>query len=118
VRYQARYRRGGLAAQADIAGLIVIATAFFNAIGDVVHQRFRKRGQRRTGRQYRDCSSSCCTISDRGWAGPVPAGGFALQAAALGMESVLLVQALLVGSLVFAGVVGQRRDCHHGFRRQ
>jgi drug/metabolite transporter (DMT)-like permease len=44
------------------------------------------------------CSCGCCATASGGWA----AVGFALQAAALGLGSVLLVQALMVTSLLFA----------------
>src|SRR5712672_2025051 len=44
------------------------------------------------------CSCGCCATASGGWA----AVGFALQAAALGLGSVLLVQARMVTSLLFA----------------
>ena len=54
------------------------------------------------------CSSGCCATG-QWWLGSlVAAVGFALQAAALGLGSVLLVQALLVTSLLFALPINAR----------
>jgi drug/metabolite transporter (DMT)-like permease len=87
--------------KADIAALLALGAAFFIAIGDVMHQR----------------SAHGITVGPVGhvdlfmrllrngqwWLGSVVAAvGFALQAAALGLGSVLLVQALMVTSLLFA----------------
>jgi hypothetical protein len=43
-----------------------------------------------------NCSRGCCEAASGGWAALVAAVGFGLQAAALGLGSVLFVQALLV----------------------
>jgi drug/metabolite transporter (DMT)-like permease len=87
--------------KADIAALLALGAALFIAIGDVMHQR----------------SAHGITVGPVGhvdlfmrllrngqwWLGSVVAAvGFALQAAALGLGSVLLVQALMVTSLLFA----------------
>lgn len=88
-------------AQTEIAILLALAAAFFIAVGDVIHQRSAHEVTDEPvghlelfGRLLRD---------GRWWLGSgVAAAGFALQAAALGLGSVLLVQALLVTSLLFA----------------
>lgn len=88
-------------AKADIAALLALAAAFFIAVGDVIHQR--------SAHEVTDDSVShlqlfLALLKDRRWwlGSGVAAAGFALQAAALGLGSVLLVQALLVTSLLFA----------------
>lgn len=88
-------------AKADIAALLALCAAVFIAIGDVVHQR-----------SAQDVSDPTIShtglflelLRDRGWwlGSGVAAIGFAFQAAALSLGSVLLVQALLVTSLLFA----------------
>jgi drug/metabolite transporter (DMT)-like permease len=88
-------------AQADIAGLLAIGAALFIAIGNVVHQR---SAHEVTDEPVGNIGLFVKLLRDRRWwlGSLVSAGGFALQAAALGMGSVLLVQALLVSSLPFA----------------
>jgi drug/metabolite transporter (DMT)-like permease len=88
-------------AKADIAALLALAAAFFIAIGDVIHQR--------SAHQVTDEPVGNLALftrllrNTRWWIGSlVAAVGFALQAVALGFGSVLLVQALLVTSLLFA----------------
>ena len=54
------------------------------------------------------CSPGCCATGSGGWAAWSRRVGFALQAAALGLGSVLLVQALLVTSLLFALPISAR----------
>jgi drug/metabolite transporter (DMT)-like permease len=87
--------------KADVAALLALGAAFFIAIGDVIHQR--------TAHEVTDEPVSHLELfmrllrDGRWWLGSVVAAvGFALQAAALGLGSVLLVQALLVTSLLFA----------------
>jgi drug/metabolite transporter (DMT)-like permease len=87
--------------KADIAALLALGAAFFIAIGDVIHQR--------SAHEVADEPVSHVELfvrllrDGRWWLGSgVAAAGFALQAAALGLGSVLLVQALLVTSLLFA----------------
>jgi drug/metabolite transporter (DMT)-like permease len=94
-------------AQADIAGLLAIAAALFIAIGDVVHQR---SAHEVTDEQVGNVGLFVKLLRDRRWwlGSLVSAGGFVLQAAALGMGSVLLVQALLVSSLLFALLISAR----------
>ncbi|PEG36489.1 hypothetical protein CQY20_18895 [Mycolicibacterium agri] len=94
-------------AKAEIAALLALGAALFIAIGDVIHQRSAHEVTDETvshlelfGRLLRD---------RRWWSGSlVAAVGFALQAAALGLGSVLLVQALLVTSLLFALPINAR----------
>ena len=88
-------------AKADIAALFALGAAFFIAIGDVIHQR--------SAHEVTDEPVSHLELFKRllrdgqWWLGTlVAAVGFALQAAALGLGSVLLVHALLVTSLLFA----------------
>jgi hypothetical protein len=71
------------------------------AIGDVVHQR---SAHEVADEPVGNIGLFVKLLHDRSWwlGSLVSAGGFALQAAALGFGSVLLVQALLVSSLLFA----------------
>ncbi|CDO10849.1 hypothetical protein C1S82_11165 [Mycolicibacterium cosmeticum] len=93
--------------KADIAALLALGAAFFIAVGDVIHQR--------SAQQVSDESVGHLRLfarllrDRRWWLGSVVAGaGFGLQAAALGFGSVLLVQALLVTSLLFALPINAR----------
>jgi drug/metabolite transporter (DMT)-like permease len=93
--------------KADIAALLALGAAFFIAIGDVIHQR--------TAHEVTDEPVSHVELFMRllrdgqWWLGSIVAAvGFALQAAALGLGSVLLVQALLVTSLLFALPISAR----------
>jgi drug/metabolite transporter (DMT)-like permease len=87
--------------KADIAALLALGAALFIAVGDVIHQR---QAQEVTGEPVGHYRLFVRLLKDpRWWFGSAVAGvGFALQAAALGLGSVLLVQALLVTSLLFA----------------
>ena len=93
--------------KADVAALLALGAAFFIAIGDVIHQR--------TAHEVTDEPVSHLELflrllrDGQWWLGSVVAAvGFALQAAALGLGSVLLVQALLVTSLLFALPISAR----------
>ncbi|WP_460356986.1 DMT family transporter [Mycobacterium sp. ZZG] len=88
-------------AKADLAALLALAAAFFVAVGDVMHQRSVHEV---TDEQVSHLQLFAKLLRDRRWwtGSAVAAIGFALQAAALGLGSVLLVQALLVTSLLFA----------------
>ncbi|OBI79423.1 DMT family transporter [Mycobacterium sp. E740] len=87
--------------QADLAVLFALGAALFIAVGDVIHQR---QAHEVTDEPVSHLALFTRLLRDRRWwlGSFVAAGGFALQAAALGLGSVLLVQALLVTSLLFA----------------
>jgi drug/metabolite transporter (DMT)-like permease len=94
-------------AKADIAVLLALGAAFFIAIGDVIHQR---SAHEVTDEPVSHVELFMRLLRDgQWWLGSVVAAvGFALQAAALGFGSVLLVQALLVTSLLFALPISAR----------
>lgn len=87
--------------KADIAALLALGAAFFIAVGDVMHQR---SAHDVTDEQVSPLGLFTRLLRDRQWwlGSAVSAAGFALQAAALGLGSVLLVQAVMVASLLFA----------------
>ena len=93
--------------KADIAALLAVGAAFFIAIGDVIHQR---SAHEVTDEPVSHVHLFLRLLRDgRWWLGSVVAAvGFALQAAALGLGSVLLVQAVLVTSLLFALPINAR----------
>jgi drug/metabolite transporter (DMT)-like permease len=94
-------------AKADIAALFALGAAFFIAIGDVIHQR---SAHEVTEEPVSHLELFKRLLRDGQWwlGSLVAAVGFALQAAALGLGSVLLVQALLVTSLLFALPINAR----------
>lgn len=94
-------------AKADIAALLALGAALFIAIGDVIHQR---SAHEVTDESVSHLQLFLRLLRDRQWwlGSVVAAAGFALQAAALGLGSVLLVQALLVTSLLFALPISAR----------
>lgn len=91
----------GLDSATDLAALLALGAALFIAIGDVIHQR---QAHEVTDESVSHLVLFLQLLRDRQWwlGSIVAAVGFALQAAALGLGSVLLVQALLVTSLLFA----------------
>jgi drug/metabolite transporter (DMT)-like permease len=93
--------------QADIAAMLALGAAFFIAIGDVMHQR---QAHEVTDEQVGHVALFVQLLRDRQWwlGSLVAAVGFGLQAAALGLGSVLLVQAMLVTSLLFALPINAR----------
>jgi len=97
----------GLDGHADIAALLALGAALFIAIGDVMHQR---QAHEVTDEQVSHVALFLRLLRDRQWwlGSLVAAVGFALQAAALGFGSVLLVQALMVTSLLFALPINAR----------
>ncbi|MCV7278588.1 DMT family transporter [Mycolicibacterium flavescens] len=94
-------------ARADLAVLCALGAALFIAIGDVIHQR---QAHEVTDEPVGHLQLFTRLLRDRQWwlGSAVAAVGFALQAAALGLGSVLLVQALLVTSLLFALPINAR----------
>jgi drug/metabolite transporter (DMT)-like permease len=94
-------------AKADIAALLAVAAALMIGIGDVLEQQ---SAQLVTDKPVGTLALFGRLLRDRRWwAGTlVAAAGFGLQAAALGLGSVVLVQALLVTSLLFALVINAK----------
>ena len=94
-------------AKTDIAALLAIAAALMIGIGDVLQQR---SAQQVTDKPVGTFALFGRLLRDRRWwAGSLVAGaGFGLQAAALGLGSVVLVQALLVTSLLFALLISAK----------
>ena len=86
---------------ADVAALLALAAAFFIGVGDVIHQRSAKEV---TDKPVGYLELFIELLKDRQWwlGTMVSVFGFGFQAAALGLGSVLMVQALLVTSLLFA----------------
>ncbi|TGD86469.1 hypothetical protein BayCH28_16860 [Mycolicibacterium sp. CH28] len=87
--------------KSDIATLLALGAALLIAVGDVIQQR---SAHDVTDEQVGHVALFLRLLRDKKWwlGSLVAAGGFGLQAAALGYGSVLLVQALLVTSLLFA----------------
>lgn len=96
---------------ADVAVVLALGAAFFIAVGDVIHQR---SAHEVTDEPVGHLELFTRLLRDgRWWLGSgVSAAGFACQAAALGFGSVLLVQALLVTSLLFALPINARLGGH------
>jgi drug/metabolite transporter (DMT)-like permease len=88
----------------DIAALLAIAAALMIGVGDVLEQR---SAQQVTDKPVGTLDLLRRLLRDRRWwtGSLVAAAGFGLQAAALGLGSVVLVQALSVTSLLFALVI-------------
>ena len=80
----------GISEPSDVAALLAIGAAVFIAIGDVVHQR---QAQEVTDEPVGHTELFLRLLRDRRWwlGSLVAAVGFGLQAAALGLGSVLLV---------------------------
>ncbi|MGB9224250.1 DMT family transporter [Mycobacterium sp.] len=99
-------------AKTDIAALLALAAALMVAIGDVAQQR---SAQEVTDKPVGTLALFRQLLRDRQWwtGSLVAAAGFGLQAAALGLGSVLLVQALLSTSLLFALIINAKT---HGRR--
>jgi drug/metabolite transporter (DMT)-like permease len=103
--------------KADIAALLALGAAFFIAVGDVMHQR---TAHDVTDEPVSHLGLFTRLLRDRQWwLGSIVSGvGFGLQAAALGLWSVLLVQAVLVTSLLFALPISARLTHHRVTRFQ
>ena len=95
-------------ARSDIAALLALGAALFIAFGDVIHQR---SAHTVTDEPVGYLDLFLRLLKDRQWwlGSAISAVGFGLQAAALGLGSVLLVQALLVTSLLFALPINAHR---------
>lgn len=91
----------------DLAVVLALGAAVFIATGDVIHQR---QAHSVTDEPVGHVELFTRLLRDRQWwlGSFVAAAGFGLQAAALGLGSVLLVQALLVTSLLFALPINAR----------
>ncbi|OBB66347.1 DMT family transporter [Mycobacterium sp. 852014-50255_SCH5639931] len=91
----------------DIAAVLAVAAALMVGIGDVIQQR---SAQQVTDKPVGTLALFRRLLRDRQWwTGSLVAGaGFGFQAAALGLGSVVLVQALLVTSLLFALLISAR----------
>ncbi len=94
-------------AKSDIAAVLAVIAALFIAISDAVQQRLAYDAtEERVGAI---ALFSRLLRNPQWWLGSlVAAVGFALQAAALGLGSVVLVQALFVTSLLFALPISAR----------
>ncbi|MCV7092403.1 DMT family transporter [Mycobacterium interjectum] len=100
-----------------IAALLAIGAALMIGIGDVLEQR---SAQQVTGKPVGTFALFRRLLRDRRWwtGSLVAAAGFGLQAAALGLGSVVLVQALSVTSLLFALLISARTNHRRITRRQ
>ena len=87
-------------AKTDIAILLALGAALFTAIGDVLQNR---SAHEVTDEAVGNIGLFAKLLRDRRWwlGTLVATGGFALQAAALGLGSVLLVQPLLISALPY-----------------
>src|ERR1041384_1442270 len=94
-------------AQTEIAILLALAAAFFIAIGDVIHQR---SAHDVTDEPVGHLALFVLLLRDRQWwlGSALSPAGCACQAAALGLGSVLLVQAVMLTSLLFALPISAR----------
>ncbi len=101
----------------DIAAALAVAAALMMGIGDVVQQRSARQV---TQQPVGTVALFHRLLRDRRWwvGSLVAGGGFGLQAAALGFGAVVLVQALLVTSLLFALLISARADHRRITRRQ
>jgi len=96
-------------AKTDIAALLAVAAALMIGIGDVLEQR---SAQQVTDKPVGTFALFRRLLRDRRWwtGSLVAAAGFGLQAAALGLGSVVLVQALSVTSLLFALLISAKAN--------
>lgn len=88
-------------AKVDIAALLALVAALLSGVGDVIRQR---SAQEITDQQVGHLELLRMSLRDARWwlGGGAAVGSFALQAVALGLGSVVLVQALQVTALLFA----------------
>lgn len=95
-------------AKETVVVLLALGAALFVAISDVIHQR---SAHRVADESIGHLALFARLLADRRWwmGSLVAAVGFVLQAAALGLGSVLLVESLLVTSLLFALPISARQ---------
>lgn len=100
----------------DLAALLAVAAALMVGAGDVLQQQ---SAQQVTDEPVSTFALFRRLLRDRRWwtGSLVAAAGFGFQAAALGLGSVVLVQALLVTSLLFALIISARAN-HRGITRR
>ena len=98
-------------ARADLAVLCALGAALFIAIGDVIHER---QAHEVSPEPVGHLELFARLLRDRAWwiGSLVAAVGFTLQAAALGLGSVLLVQALLAAAIAVIVTVGNPTPGH------
>lgn len=101
----------------DLAVLLAVAAALMVGAGDVVQQQ---SAQQVTDEPVSTFALFRQLLRDRRWwtGSLVAAAGFGFQAAALGLGSVVLVQALLVTSLLFALIISAKANHRRITRRQ
>jgi drug/metabolite transporter (DMT)-like permease len=104
-------------AKVDIAALLALIAALMSGVGDVIRQR---SAQEITDEQVGHLELLRMSLRDvRWWLGGIAAvGSFTLQAVALSLGSVVLVQALQVTALLFALPVYARLTKHRLRRRE
>jgi drug/metabolite transporter (DMT)-like permease len=95
------FRGGSIIAKVDIAALLAVVAALISGVGDVVRQR---SAQEITDEQVGHVELLRMSLGDMKWwlGGGAAVVSAALQAVALGLGSVVLVQALQVTALLFA----------------
>lgn len=95
-------------AKETVVVLLALGAALFVAISDVIHQR---SAHRVADESIGHLGLFARLLADRRWwlGSLVAAAGFVLQAVALGLGSVLLVESLLVTSLLFALPISARQ---------
>jgi hypothetical protein len=96
-------------AKETVVVLLALGAALFVAISDVIHQR---SAHRVADESIGHLALFARLLADRRWwvGSGVAVVGFVLQAAALGLGSVLLVESLLVVSLLFALPLSARQS--------
>lgn len=96
-------------AKETVVVLLALGAALFVAISDVIHQR---SAHRVADESIGHLALFARLLADRRWwvGSGLAAVGFVLQAAALGLGSVLLVESLLVASLLFALPISARQS--------
>ncbi len=109
--------RGSPITKVDIAALLAVVAALISGVGDVVRQR---SAQEITNERVGHFELFRLSLRDIRWwwGGLAAAASFALQAVALVLGSVVLVQALQVTALLFALPTNARLTGHPVTRRE